>query len=169
MIENWRWAGVSFYLRTGKRLRGRQTEVAIYHKPAPYRMFRDTAVEQLTPNVVRLLIDPEQGVETSFDAKVPGPEMKLGRVETSMRYKDFFKQEPNVGYETLFYDCMIGDATLFQRADAIEGSWRAVQGVLDGWRSGEGELEFYAAGSQGPKGADMLLEKDGRHWLKLHA
>ena len=167
MIENWRWAGVPFFLRTGKRLTGRQTEVAIYHKPAPYRMFRDTAVEQLTPNIVKLLIDPEEGVETSFDAKVPGPEMKLGRVETSMRYKDFFKQKPNVGYETLFYDCMIGDATLFQRADAIEGSWRAVQGVLDSWRSGEGEVEFYPAGSEGPKGADVLLEKDGRHWLKL--
>jgi glucose-6-phosphate 1-dehydrogenase len=169
MIENWRWAGVPFYLRTGKRLTGRQTEVAIYHKPAPYRMFRDTAVEQLTPNVVRLLIDPEQGVETNFDAKVPGPEMKLGRVEASMRYKDFFTQKPNVGYETLFYDCMIGDATLFQRADAIEASWRAVQGILDGWRSGAGELELYAAGSQGPQGADTLLEKDGRHWLKLNA
>ncbi len=167
MIENWRWAGVPFYLRTGKRLTGRQTEIAIYHKPAPYRMFRDTPVEQLTPNVVRLLIDPEQGVETSFDAKVPGPEMQLGRVETSMRYKDFFHQKPSVGYETLFYDCMIGDATLFQRADAIEASWRAVQGILDDWQKGEGELEFYAAGSQGPKGADMLLEKDGRRWLKL--
>jgi glucose-6-phosphate 1-dehydrogenase len=168
MIENWRWAEVPFYLRTGKRLTGRQTEVAIYHKPAPYRMFRDTPVDQLTPNVVKLLIDPEQGVETSFDAKVPGPEMRLGRVQTSMRYKDFFTQKANVGYETLFYDCMIGDATLFQRADAIEGSWRAVQGILDGWRSGEGELEFYPAGSQGPKGADTLLEKDGRHWLEFH-
>ena len=167
MIDNWRWAGVPFYLRTGKRLASRQTEVAIHYKPAPYNMFRDTAVDELTPNIVRLLMDPEQGVESSFDAKVPGPEMKLGRVETSMRYQDFFKEKPNVGYETLFYDCMIGDATLFQRADAIEGSWRAVQGVLDGWQRDEGKLDVYAAGSQGPKGADALLEKDGRHWLKL--
>jgi glucose-6-phosphate 1-dehydrogenase len=132
-------------------------------------MFRDTPVEQLTPNIIKLLIDPEQGVETSFDAKVPGPQMQLGRVTTSMRYKDFFQQKPNVGYETLFYDCMIGDATLFQRADAIEGSWRAVQGVLDGAQKGDGGLEFYPAGSQGPAGADRLLEKDGRHWLRLGA
>ena len=123
-IENWRWAGVPFYLRTGKRLRGRQTEISIHYKPAPYRMFRDTPVSQMTPNVVRLLIDPDQGVETQFDAKVPGPQMRLGRVATSMRYKDYFEEKPNVGYETLLYDCMIGDATLFQRADAIEASWR---------------------------------------------
>ncbi len=166
-IENWRWAGVPFYLRTGKRLAGRQTEITIHHKPAPYRMFRDTLVEALTPNVVRLLIDPDQGIETQFDAKVPGPEMRLGRVETSMRYKDYFKERPNVGYETLLYDCMAGDATLFQRADAIEASWRAVQPLLESWGRGEGEVEAYEAGSQGPAGADALLARDGRSWQRL--
>ena len=166
MIENWRWAGVPFYIRTGKRLRDRQTEVAIHFKPAPYRMFRDTAANALEPNIVKLLIDPEQGIETSFDAKVPGPEMQLGRVKTSMRYKDFFKEKPNVGYETLFYDCMTGDATLFQRADAIEAGWSALQAVLDAWGQG-GEPELYPAGSQGPAGADTLLERDGRKWLPL--
>jgi glucose-6-phosphate 1-dehydrogenase len=166
-IENWRWAGVPFYLRTGKRLSGRQTEIAIHYKPAPYRMFQNTQVDQMTPNILKLLIDPLQGIETQFDAKVPGPVMKLGRVTSSLRYGDFFVEKPNVGYETLFYDCMIGDATLFQRADNVEAGWRVVQGLLDSWGRGEGEVENYAAGSQGPAGADVLLARDGRSWLKL--
>ena len=165
-IENWRWAGTPFYLRTGKRLSGRQTEISIHYKAAPYRMFADTAVDKLTPNVVRLLIDPEQGFATQFDAKRPGPQMQLGRVATSMRYKDFFDEPPNVGYETLLYDCMMGDATLFQRADAIEATWSAVQPLLDAWAKGDGP-EAYAAGSSGPAGADALLERDGRQWLPL--
>jgi glucose-6-phosphate 1-dehydrogenase len=166
-IENWRWTGVPFYLRTGKRMAGRRTEIAIHYKPAPYRMFRDTPVEELTPNIVRLPIDPEQGTETVFMAKIPGPEMRLGRVEMSMRYKDFFQERANVGYETLLYDCMMGDATLFQRADAIEASWAAVQPLLDAWARGEGKIENYAAGSQGPAAADAMLASDGRRWLKL--
>ncbi len=166
-IENWRWAGVPFYLRTGKRLAGRRTEIAVFLKPAPYQIFRDTPVDAMKPNVIRLMIDPEQGIETALDAKVPGPKMQLGRVETSMRYKDFFDEKPNVGYESLLYDCMIGDATLFQRADAIEASWAAVQPLLDSWARGEGKVEEYPAGSQGPGGADQLLERDGRHWEKL--
>ena len=166
-IENWRWAGVPFYLRTGKRMAGRRTEISIYYKPAPYRMFRDTPVDKLTPNVARLMIDPDQGIETQFDAKVPGPEMKLGRVGSSLRYKDFFSEKPNVGYETLLYDCMIGDTTLFQRADAIEASWRVVQTLLESWGRGEGEVEAYAAGSEGPKNAAELLARDGRHWLTV--
>ena len=164
-IENWRWAGVPFYLRTGKRLSGRQTEISIHYKPAPYRIFRDTPVEQTTPNVVRLLIDPEHGIDTQYDVKVPGPRMELGRVTSSMRYGDFFKESPNVGYETLLYDVMTGDTTLFQRADAIEASWAAVQPLLDAW--GGGEPEMYAAGSNGPDGADKLLAQDGRSWLPL--
>ncbi len=166
-IENWRWAGVPFYLRTGKCLTGRQTEISIHYKPAPYRMFRDTPVDSLTPNIVRLLIDPDQGLESQFDAKVPGPQMRLGRVAMSMRYKDYFDEKPNVGYETLLYDCMTGDATLFQRADAIEASWRVVQPLLESWGRGEGDVEDYPAGSQGPTAADTLLEKDGRNWRKL--
>ena len=166
-IENWRWAGVPFYLRTGKRMSSRVTEISIHYKPAPYRMFRDTPVDKLTPTVVRLMIDPEQGIETQFDAKVPGPKMKLGRVSTSMQYKDFFAEKPNVGYETLLYDCMVGDATLFQRADAIEASWAAVQPLLDAWGKNEGELQSYAAGSPGPVAADALLARDARSWLPL--
>ena len=168
-IENWRWSGVPFYLRTGKRLADRRTEISIHYKSAPYSMFKDTAVSDTVPNIVRLLIDPEQGIETQFDAKVPGPQMKLGRVFTSLHYKDFFEEKPNVGYETLFYDCMMGDATLFQRADNIEASWAAVQPLLESWGRGEGSVEPYAAGSEGPQAADALLARDGRAWLKLQS
>ncbi len=165
-IDNWRWAGVPFYLRTGKRLADRRTEIAICFKPAPYQIFRDTPVEKLTPNIVKIMVDPEQGIVTQFSAKVPGPVMKLGKVATSFKYKDFFEEKPNVGYETLLYDCMMGDATLFQRADNIEAAWAVVQPALDAWGKG-GDPEFYAAGSQGPDAADQLLARDGRHWLPL--
>ena len=166
-IENWRWAGVPFYIRTGKRMRGRLTEIAVHFKAAPYQMFRDTPVDQMTPNVLRLLIDPTQGAITQFNAKVPGPAMHLGRVETTLRYKDFFEEKPNVGYETLLYDCMSGDATLFQRADNIEAGWAAVQPLLDAWGRGEGTVESYAAGSDGPKGAADLLAAAGHAWRPL--
>ena len=166
-IENWRWAGVPFYLRTGKRLAGRRTEISIHYKPAPYRIFQDTDVEATRPNVVRIVIDPEQVIHTEFDAKVPGPDMRLGRVETTMRYKDFFPERPNVGYETLLYDCMVGDATLFQRADNIEASWQVMQPLLEAWARNEGNVDAYPAGSQGPASADDLLARDGRHWLEL--
>ncbi len=165
-VENWRWAGVPFYLRTGKRLAGRRTEIAIHFKSAPYAMFADTPVEKMALNVVKLMVDPEQGITTQFNAKVPGPVMKLGRVNTSLLYKDFFEERPNVGYETLIYDCMMGDATLFQRADNIEASWTVVQPALDLWSKG-GDPEMYAAGSEGPEAADQLLARDGRHWLPL--
>ncbi len=164
-IDNWRWAGVPFYLRTGKRLAARRTEIAIHFKPAPYQIFKETPVDQLTPNIIKIMVDPEQGIDTQFSAKVPGPVMKLGKVDTTFKYKDFFDEKPNVGYETLLYDCMIGDATLFQRADNIEASWAVVQPAIDAWK--EGEPEFYAAGSQGPKAADDLLARDGRKWLAL--
>ncbi|MFC0409719.1 glucose-6-phosphate dehydrogenase [Roseomonas elaeocarpi] len=167
-IENWRWAGVPFYLRTGKRLTGRRTEISVHFRPAPYRLFRDTPADHTTPNVVRLLIDPERGFETQFDAKLPGPSMRLGRVCTRMRYDDFFEQKPSVGYETLLYDCMRGDATLFQRADAIEAAWAAVQPVLDDWGGRTDAGATYAAGSEGPAAADALLARDGRSWLPLH-
>ena len=167
MVENWRWAGVPFYIRTGKRMTGRLTEIAIHFKAPPYQMFRDTPVDRLTPNILRLQIDPTQGSVTQFNAKVPGPEMHLGRVATQFRYQDFFEEKPNVGYETLIYDCMIGDATLFQRADNIEAGWAAVQPLLDAWGRGEGTVENYAAGSAGPDEADALLARDGHHWLPL--
>ena len=146
---------------------GRCTEIAVHHKPAPYRLFQDTPVDEMTPNITRIQVDPDQAFSTQFDAKVPGPQMRLGRVSASLRFADFFDEKPNVGYETLLYDCMIGDATLFQRADAIEASWAIVQPLLESWSRGEGGVQPYAAGSQGPAAADNLLAREGRRWLPV--
>ena len=165
-IDNWRWAGVPFYLRTGKCMTARRTEIALHFRPAPYRLFRDTPVENTAPNVLRLQISPEQGIRTEFSAKLPGPAMRLGKVATTFRYGDFFAEKPNVGYETLLYDCMMGDAMLFQRTDAIEGAWRVVEPVIENWEAG-GEPQPYAAGSAGPAEADRLLERDGHSWSPL--
>ena len=164
-IENWRWQGVPFYIRTGKHLAGRRTEIAIQFKKAPFSLFRHTAVETITPNILRLQIDPFEGTAMGFNAKIPGPKMHLGRVVTTFRYGDFFKETPNVGYETLLYDCMTGDATLFQRADNIKSSWAVVDPLLKDWAKGEPEI--YAAGETGPPSANELLARDGRRWFDL--
>ena len=166
-IENWRWTGVPFYVRTGKRMAGRLTEIAVHFKSAPYQMFRNTPVDRLAANILRLQIDPMQGSITQFNAKVPGPTMSLGAVHTTLRYSDFFKEKPNVGYEPLIYDCMIGDATLFQRADNIEAGWTAVQPLLDLWSGDQGNVEGYAAGSAGPLGSHELLARGGHQWSPL--
>jgi glucose-6-phosphate 1-dehydrogenase len=164
-IDNWRWAGVPFYLRTGKALTARRSEIAIQFKQAPFALFRDTPVERLTPNDMILQIQPEEGMTLRFSAKVPGPSVHMDGVEMKFNYMDHFKAEPSTGYETLIYDCMIGDPTLFQRADNIEAGWRVVQPVLDAWAiDGTVELPQYPAGSPGPVEADDLLTRDRRHW-----
>ena len=139
-IDNWRWAGVPFYLRTGKSLGGRQTEVVIHFRKPPYALFRDTGVDALTPNVLTLNIQPNEGMTLAISAKHPGPQMTLAGVDLKFNYKDVFALAPNVGYETLIYDCLIGDASLFQRADMIEASWAAVDPAIQ--HAGD-EPEFY--------------------------
>jgi len=119
IIDNWRWAGVPFYLRTGKALGIKRTEIAIKFKQAPFAMFRDTAVHRLSQNYLVIRTEPTEGIDLQFNTKVPGPVIDIDGVEMKFRYKDYFKAEPSTGYETLIYDCMIGDATLFQRADNI--------------------------------------------------
>ncbi len=167
-IDNWRWAGVPFYLRTGKSLARRSTEIAIFFKMAPIRLFHGTAVGALRPNVLGLQIQPDEGICLEFEAKVPGPEISLGAVRMDFRYKDYFKIAPNTGYETLLYDAMIGDQMLFQRADSVEAGWAVVEPILDLWRSDKKvPLETYAAGSAGPESADLLLRKSGREWRPL--
>jgi glucose-6-phosphate 1-dehydrogenase len=164
-IDNWRWAGVPFYLRTGKALTERRSEIAIQFKQAPFALFRDTPVERLTPNDLILQIQPEEGMTLRFSAKVPGPKVHMDGVDMKFNYVDHFKAEPSTGYETLIYDCMIGDPTLFQRADNIEAGWRVVQPVLDAWANDSvAELPQYPAGSSGPNEADELLTRDGRRW-----
>jgi glucose-6-phosphate 1-dehydrogenase len=165
-IENWRWAGVPFYLRTGKRLAVRRTEIAVQLKAVPFRMFRDTPVDALTPNVLTLRIDPTHGTSFDFNVKTPGPVMEIGPVQSAFNYGDFFAERPNVGYETLLYDCMLGDETLFQRADSIETSWAVVDDVLHP-KGKPAPVHGYPAGSEGPAEADALLARDGHAWRPL--
>ncbi len=166
-IDNWRWAGVPFYIRTGKRTHTRRTEIAIQFKQAPYALFRDTPVERLTPNILTLHLQPQEGASLQFSAKIPGPVVHLGGVRMEFSYADYFGTSNSTGYETLLYDVFTGDNTLFQRADNIEAGWRAVQPVLDAWAEGRGELHPYAAGTAGPTQAERLLVRDGRRWMKL--
>jgi glucose-6-phosphate 1-dehydrogenase len=167
-IDNWRWAGVPFYLRTGKALGLKRTEVAIKFRQAPFAMFACTSVEELAENYLVIGIEPTEGITLQFNTKVPGPTVLIDGVEMKFRYKDYFKAEPATGYETLIYDCMIGDNILFQRDDSVEAGWKAVQPFLDAWKkAGARGLETYKAGSEGPAGAAELLKRDGRNWRKL--
>jgi glucose-6-phosphate 1-dehydrogenase len=165
MLDNWRWAGVPFYLRTGKHMACRTTEIAIRFKKAPSAAFGGTPLDTLPPNWLVLQIQPEEGISLQFEVKRPGQLMQLAPVRMEFQYNDWFKQDPNVGYETLIYDVMIGDQTLFQRADQVEEAWAAVQPVLDAWASAS-PLDFpdYASGSDGPKAAADLLRRDGHDW-----
>jgi glucose-6-phosphate 1-dehydrogenase len=165
LIDNWRWADVPFYLRTGKRLGGRSTTVVIQFRRAPFVLFRDTPVDNLMPNQLVLHIQPEEGISLRFAAKVPGPAMRLGAVDMNFEYADYFGTQPSTGYERLLHDCMIGDATLFQRADMVEAGWCVVSPALDVWRAlPPRNFPNYAAGTWGPRDAEDLLEREGRHW-----
>src|SRR5664280_1450035 len=168
-IDNWRWAGVPFYIRTGKHMSQRNTEIAIRFKQAPYAAFHGTPVDTLRANWLVLRIAPDEGISLQFEVKRPGPVVDLAAVKMDFRYDDWFSKEPNVGYETLLYDVMIGDPTLFMRADMVEQTWRIVQPVLDAWaKKGGADLPIYPAGSSGPSEADALLARDGRHWRPVN-
>ena len=168
-IDTWRWAGVPFYLRTGKSMGRRWTEIAIRLRRAPLSVFKGTDVSQIDPNWLVLQIEPDEGISLQFQVKRPGQAVTLAPIRTSFSYKTWFPTSRNVGYETLIYDCMIGDRTLFQRADMVEAAWRAVQGVIDAWAAEKSaDLPNYNAGSAGPKAADSLLAKDGgRSWRPI--
>jgi glucose-6-phosphate 1-dehydrogenase len=168
IIDNWRWAGVPFYLRTGKRMPKRYTEIAIRFKHAPYTLFRETAQEAMEADWLVLEIQPNEGIRLHFNAKRPGPHVILDDVSMNFKYSEWFNQAPAVGYETLLYDCFIGDGTLFQRADQIEEAWTVVEPLLQAW--GENRPKYfpnYPAGSAGPQTADELLERDGRSWRPI--
>ena len=167
-IDNWRWADVPFYIRTGKRLPKRVTEISIQFRRAPFQLFRNTPVESLRTNRLVIHIQPDEGISLRFGAKVPGPLMRMGAVEMDFNYVDYFGSTPSTGYERLIYDCMIGDATLFQRADMVEAGWCVITPVLDVWKALPPRgFPNYAAGSWGPKEADDLLARDGREWRKI--
>ncbi len=168
LVDNWRWAGVPFYLRTGKRMPKRHSEIVVQLKRPPLLLFRDTAVEKLKPNLLVIHIAPEEGISFSFGAKIPGPQVRLGSVNMDFNYADYFGTTPSTGYEVLLYDCIIGDATLFQSADMIEAAWTAVDPVLDVWKALPARsFPNYAAGTWGPKEASDLLERDGRKWRQI--
>src|SRR5689334_10915344 len=163
LIDNWRWAGVPFYLRTGKRLAKRSTEVVIQFKRAHHIVFRGREAEA---NRLILNIQPDEGICMSFGAKRPGPEMSIGNVTMNFSYQEGFGISTRSAYATLVNDCLRGDATLFDRADSVEAAWALVDPILDVWSAAKSAtVPLYAAGSWGPKEAEVLLERDGRKWF----
>jgi glucose-6-phosphate 1-dehydrogenase len=167
-IDNWRWAGVPFYLRTGKRLAKHATEIAIQFRRTPFVLFRNTAIKELQPNRLLIRIQPDEGISLRFGAKVPGPMVNIGLVNMDFDYKRYFGTAPSTGYERLLYDCMIGDATLFKRTDSVETAWKVLQPVLDVWSAlPPRDFPNYPACSWGPAKADELMARDGREWREL--
>jgi glucose-6-phosphate 1-dehydrogenase len=167
-VDNWRWAGVPFYLRTAKRMARRHTEIAIQFKSTPFELFRHSAFRKLHTNTLVIGIQPVEAISLSFGAKVPGAVLRVGSVDMSFEYSKYFGADAHTGYEVLLYDCMIGDATLFQRADMVEAGWSVVDPMLDVWTAlPPRKFPNYAAGTWGPKDADELLERDDRQWRKI--
>jgi len=168
-IDNWRWVGVPFYLRTGKRLAKRHTEIAIQFRRAPFAIFKNSGIRKLhTNNQLVIQIQPTEAISLSFGAKVPGPILRVGSVDMSFEYSKYFGADAYTGYEVLLYDCMIGDATLFQRADMVEAGWTVVDPILDVWKVlPPRRFPNYAAGSWGPKEADELMARDERGWREI--
>jgi glucose-6-phosphate 1-dehydrogenase len=166
-IDNWRWLGVPIYLRSGKRLWKRGTEIVVQLKNPPDVVFRGTAVESLEPNRLIFHIQPDQGIELRFQAKTPGPEMSLQNVNMRFDYSQAFTSSRAIGYEVLIYSCMNGDATLFSRTDLVETAWRIAQPMLDVWKNEPADFPNYVAGSWGPKAAFELMERDGRKWVEI--
>jgi glucose-6-phosphate 1-dehydrogenase len=161
-VDNWRWSGVPFYLRTGKRLAKSRTEVAIRFKDAPHMVFRGN---NLQPNWLVLNIQPEEGISLSFGAKAPGGQMQISPVTMDFRYSAAFGEASRDAYATLINDCIRGDATLFDRADSVEAAWALVDPILQAWKSGSvPPISTYPAGSHGPRSADDLIESEGREW-----
>jgi glucose-6-phosphate 1-dehydrogenase len=169
-IDNWRFAGVPFYLRTGKRLPARVSEIAIQFNRPPLRLFQRAGAGEVEPNLLLVRIQPNEGISLQFQAKVPGADVRLGTVTMAFNYADYFARVPETGYETLLYDCMTGDQTLFHRADMVAAGWRAVEPILELVAATPDELlHEYPACSWGPAAADALLARDGRVWRQPDA
>src|SRR5271165_5223804 len=162
LIDNWRWAGVPFYLRTGKRLAKRTTEIMIQFRRAPHMVFREKEIE---PNRLVLNIQPDEGISISFGAKKPGTEMSIGNVAMNFSYREAFGSTTRCAYATLLNDCVRGDATLFDRGDSVEAAWSLIEPVLEVWSAAKtASVPIYPSGSWGPAESDQLLERDGRQW-----
>ncbi|HOE96050.1 MAG TPA: glucose-6-phosphate dehydrogenase [Candidatus Sumerlaeota bacterium] len=166
MIDNWRWRGVPFYLRSGKRLARRVSEIAVYFKPVPHSMFQPIAPEELVPNILVLTVQPDEGIALQMQAKHPGPKLCMSSLMMDFRYREVFDEEPGEAYERLLLDAMLGDQTLFVRRDDMEVAWSLITPVLERWEAEgkAGAIHEYAPGSWGPAAADGLLARDGRAW-----
>lgn len=166
-IDSWRWAGVPFYLRTGKALPSRVTEIAVQFKRAPLALFARAGVSQVEPNVLAIRVQPDEGILLRFGAKVPGQGLQIRSVNMDFRYGASFAVDSPDAYETLLLDAMVGDPSLFTRDDEVERAWEILDPILNAWAAGEGgPMHFYAAGSWGPPAADELLEREGRAWRR---
>jgi len=166
-IDNWRWQGVPFYLRTGKRLPAKVSEVSVIFRSPPHQFFPSAAVESWQPNRIVIRIQPEEGIGTRIQVKQPGTRLLLGAADMQFRYREAFKAPPPEAYETLLLDVIRGDATLFMRADQVECAWQVVTPILDAWESvPPGDFPDYPAGSWGPEAADLMIAREGHSWLQ---
>jgi len=167
-INNWRWAGVPFYLRSGKRLPRRSTEIAIQFTQVPLALFGQRSFVVEAPNVLLIRIQPNEGITLCLGAKVPGGVMRIKPVEMRFNYIEAFGGEPPEAYERLLLDCLMGDATLFTRSDEVKEAWRLTQGIIDAWQNQNlRNLPVYEAGTQGPHGADDFILRHGRKWREI--
>ena len=166
-VSNWRWAGVPFYLRTGKRLARKVTEIAVQLKPVPHLAFQAHGSLGVQPNQLVLTVQPDEGVSLSLGAKIPGARMRIRPVNMEFHYGTTFLSQSPEAYERLIMDAMRGDATLFTRNDEVDGLWRVIDPILESWQADRGEVAQYAAGSDGPAEADELLAREGRSWRVL--
>jgi glucose-6-phosphate 1-dehydrogenase len=167
-IDNWRWSGVPFYLRHGKRLPKRVTEIAIQFRPAPLALFQHTAADELQPNVLVLHIQPDEGISIKFESKLPGQDIRLRSVDMNFNYGSSFGIETSDAYERLLWDAMVGDSTLFTRRDEVELMWMITTSILEGWqRVPPPTFPNYRAGSWGPSVADEFIARDGRQWRRV--
>jgi glucose-6-phosphate 1-dehydrogenase len=165
-LDNWRWAGVPFYIRSGKRLPKRVTEIAIQFKDVPHRLFTQTDAP-LEPNVLVVRIQPNEGITLRFGAKLPGQATRIRWVNMDFRYGSSFGVEPPEAYERLLLDCMLGDSTLYARRDMTERGWEIVTPILEAWKQPATDFPNYAAGADGPQSAHELIERDGRQWRRI--
>ena len=163
-VDNWRWAGIPFYIRAGKRLPKRVTEIRVQFKRPPHLMFGRDAMKEVDPNAITLRIQPEEGISLKFGAKVPSAGLRIRSVTMDFQYVTSFLVEAPEAYERLLLDCMIGDPTLFTRADEVEAAWKLIDPIEAAWRSGRPPLGLYASGTWGPDEAAQLLRADGREW-----
>lgn len=168
-IDNWRWAGVPFYLRTGKRLPKRTTEISIQFKRPPFSLFRKTGAEELQPNILSLRIQPNEGISLKFGVKSPGQALRIRAMNMDFQYGTSFGGEPPEAYERLLLDAMLGDSTLFTRRDETEAAWEIVDSIANGWKAmpESNQMATYRPGTWGPAEADALVERDGSFWRRL--